>query len=805
MRLYAPQTVTLQSHFAHQLHFKGGYGEALRVSVLDEGIIRVQHLPDGVYRLDRTWAIVSAEGDMPRAGRHRDDLSSFALPEYDAHITDERITLQTQALDVTITLGAFQIEVADQAGQVFHRDSPRIAYNYHRGGRDVFHYVERQRGEHYYGFGERAGDLSKVGRRMRMVNLDAIGYESRTTDPLYKHCAFYITFDPMTQIAYGLFYDNYATTTFDMGAEMDAYRGAYRYYHADDGDLDYYLLYGEHIADVLERYTRLTGRPSLPPRWALGYLGSTMSYTEADNAQEQLKQFAQLCRQHDIPCDLFHLSSGYTTSPEGNRYVFTWNRDKVPDPQQMVDDFHAAGIRLTPNVKPYLLDTHPLYTEVAQQGGFIQQAEADAPEISRFWAGGLNMMGDGSYLDFTSAVGYDWWQTKLRAHLLDYGIDAVWNDNNEFQLWDDAARCAGFGDPLPIGLARPLQALLMGHASYHALLDKYPDQRPFVVSRSGGAGIQRYAQTWSGDNTTSWEDFRYNIPMTLGASLSGMPSHGNDVGGFFGAEPEPELLLRWVQNHVFHPRFCIHSWNVDGSVTEPWMYPDVLPHIRAAIHLRYRLLPYLYTLFVQAHRDGRPIVRPLVYHFPQDARCHTESFDFMLGEHLLVPCVAEAGMRQRELYLPAGAMWCDFYTGDWHAGGQTITIDTPLARLPLFVRDGGMIPMGKLMTYIGAQADDERQVYLYPHPERASGASSAHLIEDDGLSLAYQRGDYTQLTMHAQATPEQVAVQVDRDAHRYSLPYDEIIFILPPNDKRTLVGGDHITSGDNRQRISIKV
>jgi alpha-glucosidase len=207
-----------------------------------------------------------------------------------------------------------------------------------------------------------------------------------------------------------------------------------------------------------------------------------------------------------------------------------------------------------------------------------------------FWGG------EGSHLDFTNPAAYAWWQEHVTQALLDNGIDAMWNDNNEYEIWDDEARCHGFGEPTRIGLLRSVQTLLMVRASYEAQRAARPDERPFVLSRSGCPGIQRYAQTWSGDNFTSWETLRYNIPMGLGLSLSGVPNTGHDVGGFYGPRPEPELFVRWVQNGIFHPRFCIHSYNTDGTVNEPWMYPEVLPIVRDLIQFRYRLIPYLYTL-----------------------------------------------------------------------------------------------------------------------------------------------------------------------------------------------------------------
>ncbi len=683
-----PTTPDTASHY----RFAGARGEAFAVTVLDHDLIRVQHHPDGAPRLERTWLVVDADGDTPREGRRRDDLSPFPLPAHTLMQGERVWQIGTDALRIDVHLDG-HLEWHTRAGKHFAADLPRRAYTYDRAGRAIYHYLLRRDDEHYYGFGERAGALDKRGMRMEMRNLDALGYNAETSDPLYKHVPFYITWIPSLKIAYGLFYDNLATTVFDMGREIDAFWGFYRTMQASDGDLDYYLIYGPSIREVIDKFTRLTGRPALLPRWALGYLGSTMSYTEAPDAQEQLKRFVALCQEHDIPCDGFHLSSGYTTDAQGRRNVFTWNRARVPDPHAMTQTFHDAGIRIAANIKPYLLTTHPKYEAVRAAGGFIKDPDTSEPALCRFWSGGAFESGEGAYIDFTSAAGYNWWKAQIKEALFDYGIDAPWNDNNEFELWDDEAVCAGFGSPIRMALARPLQTLLMARASYEAALEHRPDELPFVLSRSGTAGIQRYVQTWSGDNETSWHTLRWNIPMGLGMSLSGIPNVGHDVGGFFGPAPDAELFVRWVQCGIFLPRFTIHSWNTDGTVNEPWMHPEVLPIIREAFRLRYRLLPYLHALMVEAHETGAPIMRPLVYEFPDDPRCTTESFTFMLGAHLLVAPVLEPGARTWRVYLPAGTAWCDWHTGTWHDGGQTVEVAAPLDRIPLFVRDGGAIPL----------------------------------------------------------------------------------------------------------------
>ncbi len=781
MRLVNPRQVQMVDDAGPGVGFVGAGGERFRVTALDHDLVRVQHWPDGVTRMDRTWTIAGADGDTPREGRRRDDLSPFPLPACTVDATPDHVDVRTDALQIRVNLDDFHIAWRDGAGREFAADLPGRAYEYDAAGTAVWHYLLRREDEHYYGFGERAGPLDKKGLRLRMVPADPMGYDARSTDPLYKHWPVYITYVPEFDIAYGLLYDNLADTTFDLGKEIHNYYPPYRYYRAAHGDIDYYLIYGPDVAGVVTKLARLIGPMLLPPRWSLGYLATTMQYTDAPDAQAQLQRFVDLCAEHRIPCDAFQLGSGYSSGADGKRYVFQWNRSKIPAPQRMIDRFHAAGMRVTANIKPALLTTHPRFGEVNGFGGFIPSSRGDGPALGEFWGG------QGAHLDFTNPATYAWWQARVQESLLSLGIDATWNDNNEYPVWDDDALCHGFGDPMPLALIRPLHALLMTRASCEAQQAARPDQRPYVLCRAGCVGVQRYAATWTGDNSTSWETLRYNIPMGLGMGLSGFANTGHDVGGFAGPRPDPELFVRWVQNGVFHPRFTIHSWNADGSVTEPWMYPQVTPLVRVAVQFRYRLIPYLYTLLVEAAEQGAPLIRPLLYHFARDPRTHEASFDFMLGPNLLVASVLEPGARTRAVYLPAGADWCDFHTGDWYAGGQEVTVEAPLDRVPLLVPAGGMIPMGRAMGHVGERPDDLRQVYVFPHPQAGRGAFT--LIEDDGESLAYQRGERTRVTLACDATPEAIGLSVASVEGGYELPYNEIKFILPPGETRDIRAG----------------
>ncbi|NTW44399.1 MAG: DUF4968 domain-containing protein, partial [Anaerolineaceae bacterium] len=263
MRILQPKPILLQTESSESLIFNGQNGETFQVTVLEEDIIRVQHFPDGKPRLKRTWSIAGLDGDVPLEGRQRNDLSSFRMPGFTLHQQEGLLQISTACLQVQIdTSDCSLVWYSRQNGEPFAADLKRRAYAYDQVGEAIFHYMKRRENEHYYGFGERSGFLDKNGRRMRMLNLDALGYDAETGDPLYKHIPFYITYVPDLKLAYGLFYDNLSTTVFDMGQEHDNYYGPYHYYQAEAGDLDYYLIYGPEIADVVQKFSKLIGHPA---------------------------------------------------------------------------------------------------------------------------------------------------------------------------------------------------------------------------------------------------------------------------------------------------------------------------------------------------------------------------------------------------------------------------------------------------------------------------------------------------------------------------------------------------------------
>ncbi|XQY92899.1 TIM-barrel domain-containing protein [Metabacillus sp. HB246100] len=769
-----------------------------RVFVLEEDMVRVMMTKGEELEVKKTWLVAPGMDDVPMEGRDRFDLSPYSLPHYSYKNEGSTFEIETARVKVNINLDGFKLTwfAKDSSGNVQQIASDRQtqAYNFDGSlGEGIYHYQKRTLEEQYFGLGEKAGETDRYGKRYRMLSVDPMGYDAQHTDPLYKHIPFYITRNKQTKISFGIFYDNMAQSVFDMGNEMDNYHGWYRYYQSMAGDLDYYVILGPEVKDVVKKYSWLTGKTIFAPKWSFGYSGSTMTYTDAPDAQEQVKKFINSCEENDIICDSFQLSSGYTSIGD-KRYVFNWNTDKFPDAKGFINDFHDKGVKLCANIKPALLKDHPLFHELKEKNMFILN-EAGEIEMAQFWDE------VGAYIDFTNEDSVKWWKQKVTEQLLEFGIDSTWNDNNEFEVWSKNAVCNGFGEQTNFENVRSLQPLLMMKASYEAQKEYAPELRPYLISRSGSPGMQRYVQTWSGDNYTSWKSLKYNIKMGVGLSLSGIYNLGHDIGGFSGPAPDQELLVRWVQNGIFHPRFTIHSWNDDKTVNVPWMYEETTGLIRDLIKFRHRIIPYLYTALYNAHEKYEPILRPTFYEFEHDEKTFEENDDFMLGESMLVASVVEEGQRERTVYLPKYEEgWYDYHTSQWYEGGQTVRIPAPLEYNPLLIKAGSIIPMNDADSSFADKTKDERGFFLFP--QKDAGVTTYDLFEDDGISADYQE-NHTIVSVKMEASADVINVDYSIEG-AYKLPYETIRFYLPENDERKLlVNGKELTKENKGYVVKI--
>jgi alpha-glucosidase len=790
MKLNHPPLFALTKSDGNHLTLRSAEGHLAHIFILEEDIIRVMLLPSGKLHAPMSWAICPGGEDVPSEGRDRFDLSGFSLPAFTLDKADPHLSIATAKIRLTIALKGFFCRwesFQKGAWRSAAADRPTQAYNFGWWDQAVYHYLERSADEMYFGLGEKAGPANRAGQSYQMKNLDAMGYDARATDPLYKHTPFYITWKKNSAVSFGLFYDTLADCRFDMGRELDNYHGHYRYFRAEAGDLDFYFIAGSSPAEITRRFTWLTGRPAMMPKWSLGYSGSTMSYTDAPDAQAQMNKFLEKCAEHDMLCDSFHLSSGYT-SIGPKRYVFNWNYDKFPDPKSFARHYREHGVRLCANIKPCLLRDHPRFAEAEREGMFIKEPDG-SPSLAQFWDE------TGAYLDFTNPRTRSWWRERVTEALLEKSIEATWNDNNEFEIWND---CALLADGTKAIDSRPLHTLLMIQASKRAQSEFAPDRRPFLISRAGAVGMQRYVQTWSGDNYTSWDTLKFNIRMGTGLAMSGVSNTGHDIGGFAGPAPDQELLLRWVQFGIFLPRFSIHSWNDDKSVNEPWMYPAITQTISNLIKLRARLTPYLYDLLWRSHSAYQPMIRPTYYDFPEDPACFAENDEMMLGPDLLVAAVVEPGQTERRLTLPKGAGWYDFWRGTRYEGGKTVIVPAKLDdKPPLFAREGSAIPLNLADQRFNMPAD-QRGFALFP----GSGSFEASCYEDDGESEAYRQGKYWEWRLWVLEDAKGLSISISKVTGAQRL-----MLLLPPSENRavTLDGASLVSDGawENWRRLEV--
>ena len=716
----------------------------IRILFLTDSILRIRAGFDGDFAEESYSLVMTAwedrMDDFLKGRRTRVEAADAVLSD-----GDREAVIEGRILKVVVEKDPFRICVYDKEGTLLHADIVDLAYMEDSNHRRI-HTSEISPEDCFYGFGEKSGSFNKAQKFMSMSPKDAMGYNPRETDSLYKHIPFYIKLNRGTRKAVGYFYHNTCECDFDMGREKSNYWKPHSRYRTDGGDIDLFLIAGPSVRQVVERYTDLTGKSAMLPRYALGYLGSSMYYPELDNdCDDAILDFIDTTREEKIPVDGFQLSSGYCTveTDKGiKRCVFTWNKKRFKDPREFFAQMEKRGVTVSPNVKPGILLIHPKLDEMKAKGMFIKASDSDEPGIGTWWGG------KGVFADFTNPSTRTYWKEMLKENVLEYGTSSVWNDNCEYDsLVDKDCRCDFEGKGGTIGQLKSVMSNIMCHITDEAIHETFTNTRPYIVCRSGHCGIQRYAQTWAGDNLTCWDSLKYNIATILGMSLSGVANQGCDIGGFYGPSPEAELMVRWIQNGIFQPRFSIHSTNTDNTVTEPWMYGDCTDYIREAIGLRYQLSPYLYSLMERAHETGLPIMEPMCSAFQEDVKCYEEGVDFMLGDSLLVANVVEKGAVSRKVYLPEGETFYDFYTRSAYEGGRTVELPVDLGSIPLFVRSGAIIPMAedRLDNLKTQQAEHIRILCAADRDGRFE------LYEDDGISMDYEKGGClkTSITMTA--------------------------------------------------------
>ena len=708
-------TVTACTRTAQGVQLACADGATVFVSLLAPDLVRVRTLFAGQPAApDHSWAI--ARTDWP-------------APDWQLREDPAAITLTTAELEVVIHRAPLLVEFRDAATHRLINADARPAARDPKSGALA---AAKRLGfdEHFYGLGEKAARLDRRRGKFTMWNSDTPGYTAGT-DPIYQSVPFYLGVDAGQ--AYGIFYDNSHRATFEFGFLTQESAD----YSAAGGVLDYYFFHGPALKKILGRYTELTGRMPLPPLWALGHQQSRYSYYPAAMVEQVVAQY----RARNLPLDVVHLDIHYMDAYR----VFTWNQDRFPDPAGLTARLAREGVRvitiIDPGVKyqpanPAAPGTdYAVFNEGLARDYFLRRQDGSL-YIGEVWPG------KSVFVDYTKEDARRWWGEQHSA-LTDRGVAGVWTDMNEPSDFVDKSGESqkdvvfdDLGAKTLYPQNRNTFALNMARATYEGLQRLQPDRRPFVITRAGYAGIQRYAVAWTGDNNATFESLALNVPMFASMGLSGEAFVGADIPGFIG-RADGELLVRSYQVAAFAP-FCRNHGAIDQYDHEPWRYgAPYEAMVRDALQLRYRLLPFLYTTIEEAHRTGVPLFRPLLLEFQNDESALNLDDQFMVGAALLVAPVLRADQRARDVYLPAGR-WYDFASGAVvDSTGQLRRVDAPLERAPIFVRGGSIVPSTIAMNHTGEKPWNPLRFDIYPD---AGGAAHGELYEDDGLTPAYQQG-----------------------------------------------------------------
>jgi len=677
-------------------------------------IVRVRFARSRDFGRDHSYAIVNRElGAVSAEVRVGDRMSQIVTP----------------LLRATIQQRPFRVSIADAAGNELDADDPArgIAFS----GEAVRVWKRLRDDEQIYGFGEKTGHLNKRGRQLggysyTMWNSDTFAYES-DTDPIYVSIPFYLVLREGR--THGVFLDNTFRSNFDVGRTSPGLLA----FGAEGGVLDYYLIYGPDPKRVIQRYTEMTGRMPLPPRWALGYHQCRYSYYP----ESRVRFIARNFRERRIPADVIWLDIHY----QDGFKPFSWDRDRFPDPATMVADLRRDGFHTVP-----IVDAHPKkevgYTpyDTGLAGDHFVKNPDGSVYVAPVWPSQAEKNpGPSVFPDFSKPAAREWWG-GLYKMFTDIGITGIWNDMNEPAVFEAVTgtmpldvRHHGDGQPADHREIHNVYGLLNTQATYEGLRRLRPNDRPFVLSRASFAGGQRYSALWPGDNISTWEHFRATIPMLTGMGLSGLAFVGSDIGGFAGV-PSAELYTRWLQAGVFYPFMRTHT-TLGTPDQEPWSFGTVHETInRSAIELRYRLLPHIYNVMAESSATGLPAMRPLVLEYPDDRRTWGLDDEFMFGRDLLLAPVLQEAERLREVYLPKGD-WFDFWTGRRYEGGSSARIPVTLESIPIFVRGGAFVFSQPVVQHTGEMAGQPLEVQVFP-----AAASDAVIYEDDGETMAYAQG-----------------------------------------------------------------
>jgi alpha-glucosidase len=725
-----PNSIISYTKKTNTLHFRSSNDVTLELTIVRDNLFRFRYLIESSFNGDFSYAITKYASM---------GYNSLEIVEEEKNyvITTKKLICKINKKNMLVSMyDAADKKLISQDEVGFHWEE-----SYEYGGSIVKMSKVSQDGESYYGLGDKPSHLNLKGKRFQNWVTDSYAY-GKDTDPIYKAIPFYTGLHHGK--SYGIFFDNTFRSFFDFAHE----RKNVTSFWAQGGNMDYYFIYGPDMLDVVEDYTDLTGKPhQLPPLWGLGYHQCKWSYFP----ESKVKDIAEKFRALKIPCDALYLDIDYM---EGFK-CFTWNKEYFPDPKRMVSELAADGFKTVVIIDPGIKieKGYSVFDEGLAKDYFCKRA--DGPYMKgKVWPG------ECYFPDFTKPEVREWWSGLFKELIEDIGVKGVWNDMNEPAVMEVPNKTFPIdvrhdydGHPCSHRKAHNVYGMQMARATFQGLKKYGYPKRPFVITRAAYAGTQRYTSSWTGDNIATWEHLWIANVQAQRMALSGFSFIGSDIGGF-AEQPNGELYARWIQLGVFHPLCRTHS-SGDHGEQEPWMFgEEVTDIVRKFIELRYRLLPYLYTSFWEYVSHGKPILKSLVLYDQKDIQTHYRTDEFVFGDQILVCPILEPNSKGRRMYVPRGN-WYDYWTKEWLEGGRELWVDSDLDTLPMFIKEGAVIPYYPLQQYVGELEIEEISLEVY----HKIGKEESLLYDDDGDGYEYTKGNHSLRTFKLKGSADDLVIR----------------------------------------------
>jgi alpha-D-xyloside xylohydrolase len=675
---------------------------------MQTGLLRVQICTDSIVHV-----VYSPNSSFPNEKDYVVTKESWVASRFSYEATDKEVVLSTPKLKITVARADGSILFADAEGHKLYQENSRTMTPVVVNGEKTYHSESWSNlwgsYESFYGLGQhQAGVWNYMGEDVQ-ISQD----NTNIAVPMF-----------LSSNGYGIFWDNPSRSRFDNRFPHALYLSSEV---ADT--VNYYFFYGPGFDKIIASYRELTGEAPMFGKWAYGFWQCKNRY----QSQKELLDVARKYRELHIPIDNI-VQDWFWWVKNGD---FTFN-DKYPDPKAMMDELHRENFHVMFSVWPFFYPGSKVYDEMDKRGFFI-----DRTKVS-----GFHPKGSALYDAFNPEARKYYWQLMDNA-LFKIGVDAWWLDTTEPETEGRETNVL-VTNKVAIGSGARyanLFPLMTTTGVYQGQRSETDQKRVFILSRSAYAGSQRNAVTaWSGDVNADWEAFRRQIPAGLNFMLSGIPYWTTDIGGFILGHPNDpayrELFVRWFEYGTFCPIFRVHGTR-EPSVNELWSYGDQAQEILTKYDsLRYRLLPYIYSLAWQVTHNGYTLMRPLVMDYREDDTARDIGNQFMFGPALMVTPVTDPGVDSQRVYLPASD-WYNFWTGEELTGGRFTTVAAPLETLPLLVRAGSIVPMGPFLEYSNQKPADPIELRVYPGAD-----GDFTLYEDDGLTYDYEKGAYATIPIH---------------------------------------------------------